>query len=56
LPSSLPLAADRRNHPADDLLSYIATSTDLALEDVVNTAIIIAVAGHETTANLPAQQ
>lgn len=48
----LPLAADRRTHPSDDLLSYIATSTELDLEDVVNTAIIIAIAGHETTANL----
>lgn len=48
----LPLAADRRSHPGDDLLSYIATSTELDLEDVVNTAIVIAVAGHETTANL----
>jgi cytochrome P450 len=50
----LPLSADRRTHPTDDLLSYIATSTDLDLdlEDVVSTAILIAVAGHETTANL----
>jgi cytochrome P450 len=48
----LPLAADRRAHPADDLLSYIATAPDLELDDVVVTAVIIAVAGHETTANL----
>ncbi|MEW5810699.1 MAG: cytochrome P450 [Actinomycetota bacterium] len=48
----LPLAADRRAHPGDDLLSYIATDRALELEDVVMTAILIAVAGHETTANL----
>ncbi|MEE3751894.1 cytochrome P450 [Mycobacterium intracellulare] len=48
----LPLAADRRRHPGDDLLSVIATDTDLELDDVVTTAIIIAIAGHETTANL----
>jgi cytochrome P450 len=47
----LPLAADRRNHPGDDLLSFIAADTDLELDDVVTTAIIIAVAGHETTSN-----
>ncbi|OKH81680.1 cytochrome P450 [Mycobacterium sp. ST-F2] len=48
----LPLAADRRAHPGDDLFSFIATDPDLSLEDVVVTAILIAVAGHETTANL----
>jgi cytochrome P450 len=48
----LPLAADRRRHPGDDLLSYLAADPDLELEDVVITAVVIAVAGHETTANL----
>jgi cytochrome P450 len=48
----LPVAADRRGHPKDDLLSFIAADTDLDLDDVVTTAVIIAVAGHETTANL----
>jgi cytochrome P450 len=48
----LPLAADRRRHPGDDLLSFIAADSDLELDDVVTTAIIIAIAGHETTANL----
>jgi cytochrome P450 len=48
----LPLAADRRTHPGDDLLSFIATDPELGLDDVVVTAILIAVAGHETTANL----
>jgi cytochrome P450 len=48
----LPLAADRRSHAGDDLLSFIASDPDLLLDDVVITAILIAVAGHETTANL----
>lgn len=48
----LPVAADRRSNPADDLLSFIASEPDLQLDDVVLTAILIAVAGHETTANL----
>lgn len=48
----LPLAADRRTHPGDDLLSFIAADPALALDDVVMTALLIAVAGHETTANL----
>jgi cytochrome P450 len=48
----LPLAADRRAHPGDDLLSFIAADPALELDDVVITAILIAVAGHETTANL----
>ena len=48
----LPLAADRRSQPGDDLLSFIASDPDLQLDDVVVTAMLIAVAGHETTANL----
>jgi cytochrome P450 len=48
----LPAAADRRTHPRDDLLSLIAADPALALDEVVVTAILIAVAGHETTANL----
>jgi cytochrome P450 len=48
----LPLAADRRAHPGDDLLSFIGADPDLELDDVVTMAVIIAVAGHETTANL----
>jgi cytochrome P450 len=43
----LPLAADRRCNPGEDLLSFIASDPDLALDDVVMTAILIAVAGHE---------
>ncbi|WP_375488733.1 cytochrome P450 [uncultured Mycobacterium sp.] len=48
----LPLAAERRSNPGDDLLSLIASDPDLLLDDVVTTTILIAVAGHETTANL----
>lgn len=48
----LPAAADRRAHPRDDLLSYIAADPGLTLDEVVITVILIAVAGHETTANL----
>lgn len=48
----LPLAADRRVQPGDDLLSFIAADPDLELDEVVMTTILIAVAGHETTANL----
>ena len=33
-------------------MSFITADTDLNLDDVVTTAIIIAIAGHETTANL----
>lgn len=52
LTEMLPAAADRRTHPRDDLLSYIAAEPGLSLDEVVVTAILIAVAGHETTANL----
>jgi cytochrome P450 len=45
-------AADRRASPGDDLLSFIASDPSLSLDEVVVTAILIAVAGHETTANL----
>jgi cytochrome P450 len=48
----LPLAADRRTHPGDDLLSFIAADPDISLDEVVATAILISVAGHETTANM----
>ncbi|GAS95330.1 cytochrome P450 [Mycolicibacterium canariasense] len=48
----LPTAADRRTHPGDDLFSFIAGDPALSLDEVVTTAILIAVAGHETTANL----
>lgn len=48
----LPMAADRRTHPGDDLLSCIAADPRISLDEVAATAILIAVAGHETTANM----
>ncbi|MGV9791767.1 cytochrome P450 [Gordonia sp. NPDC003422] len=48
----LPLAAQRRTEPGDDLLSLLATDPRLDLDEVVMNAILLAVAGHETTANL----
>lgn len=48
----IPLVADRRVNPGDDLIHFMASDPDLTLEDVVINAILIAVAGHETTANL----
>ncbi|WP_419219410.1 cytochrome P450 [Gordonia sp. CPCC 205333] len=48
----LPLAARRRAEPQDDLLSLLATDPSLDLEEVVVNAILLAIAGHETTANL----
>jgi cytochrome P450 len=48
----LPLAADRRNNAGDDLLSFIASDPGLLLDDVIITAVLIAVAVLETTANL----
>ncbi|OCB11747.1 hypothetical protein [Mycobacterium intracellulare] len=47
-PTESTLAADRRSHPGNDLISVIAADSDLELDDVVTTAI----ACHETTANL----
>ncbi|GAB19245.1 putative cytochrome P450 [Gordonia effusa NBRC 100432] len=48
----LPLAALRRAEPQDDLLSLLATDPALTLDEVVVNAILLAIAGHETTANL----
>ncbi|OBB89972.1 cytochrome P450 [Mycobacterium sp. 852002-40037_SCH5390672] len=48
----LPIGAHRRQQPGDDLLSFIASDPELELEDVVMTSILLAVAGHETTANM----
>jgi cytochrome P450 len=48
----LPLAAERRRDPGDDLLSLIASDPALNLDEVVVNAILLAIAGHETTASL----
>ncbi|SPM26653.1 Mycobacterium terramassiliense ORFan [Mycobacterium terramassiliense] len=39
-------------HPGFMLSSYMSAGANLELDDIVATAIIIAIAGHETTANL----
>lgn len=48
----LPLAAERRRQPGDDLLSLLAADPALDLDEVVANAILLAIAGHETTAKL----
>ncbi len=48
----LPLAAARRSRPGPDVLSWIAADESLALEEVVFAALLLGIAGHETTANL----
>ena len=48
----LPTAAARRAAPGDDLLSLLATDDRLDLDEVVVNALLLAVAGHETTAKL----
>jgi len=48
----LPLAASRRETPGDDLLSLLAADRELALDEVVANAVLLAIAGHETTAGL----
>lgn len=47
----LPLASERRAHPDDDLFSLLAADPRLTLDEVVMNAVLLAVAGHETTAN-----
>lgn len=48
----LPVAASRRDNPGDDLFSLLACDRSLDLEEVVVNAILLAIAGHETTANM----
>ncbi|GAA1482116.1 cytochrome P450 [Gordonia sinesedis] len=48
----LPTAVERRTAPGDDLLSLLASDERLDLDEVVVNAILLAVAGHETTAKL----
>ncbi|MGY3554996.1 cytochrome P450 [Williamsia sp. R60] len=48
----LAVCAERRRRPENDLLSLLATDPGLALDEVVANAILLAVAGHETTAKL----
>jgi cytochrome P450 len=50
------LIAERRRHPADDLLSALVTVEDqgdrLTEDELLGTLILLLVAGHETTVNL----
>jgi cytochrome P450 len=50
------LLADRRTHPGDDLLSRLALAEEhgdtLSEGELLSTAILLLVAGHETTVNL----
>ncbi|MER5853312.1 cytochrome P450 [Streptomyces sp. NPDC002012] len=50
------LAEQRRGHPSDDLLSAFVNEPDPALrltrEDLAETAVLLLIAGHETTVNL----
>jgi cytochrome P450 len=46
------LVAAKRRAPTDDLLSDLAADTELADEEVAGMAILLLVAGHETTAKM----
>ena len=51
----VPLVAERRQHPGDDLISQLIGSTshdDLQVDELLGTCLLLLVAGHETTANL----
>ncbi|GII81538.1 cytochrome P450 [Sphaerisporangium rufum] len=46
------LVARKRTHPADDLISGLIGAGGLTDEELVNIAMLLLVAGHETTANM----
>lgn len=46
------LVAHKRAEPADDLLSGLVTSEELSDSELVGTALLLLVAGHETTLNM----
>lgn len=48
----LRLASERRTNPGEDLLSLLATDPALELDEVVANAILLCIAGHETTAKV----
>lgn len=52
----VPLIAERRSQPGDDLISALGASIGaapgMAAAEVIATALLLLVAGHETTANL----
>ncbi|MFJ9697648.1 cytochrome P450 [Kitasatospora sp. NPDC101183] len=46
------LAATKREHPEDDIISRLAVRDDLTPREVAATGVLLLVAGHETTANM----
>ncbi|MBE1469975.1 cytochrome P450 [Kibdelosporangium phytohabitans] len=46
------LVVGKRARPADDMLGRLITGTDLDDEELTNIALVLLVAGHETTANM----
>ncbi|MQS10865.1 cytochrome P450 [Streptomyces kaniharaensis] len=46
------LAAHKKEHPAEDILSRLAARDDLTLQEIASTGILLLIAGHETTANM----
>lgn len=51
----VPLVAERRETPGDDLLSALAqgsVGSDLEVDEAITMALLLLAAGHETTANL----
>jgi hypothetical protein len=47
-----PILAARRTHPGEDFISALLAVPELELHEVMATAILLLVAGHETTANI----
>lgn len=48
------LTAQKRDSPTDDILGRLAVRDDLTIDEAVSTALLLLVAGHETTANMTA--
>nr|WP_042191815.1 cytochrome P450 [Kibdelosporangium sp. MJ126-NF4]CEL20307.1 putative cytochrome P450 hydroxylase [Kibdelosporangium sp. MJ126-NF4]CTQ97533.1 putative cytochrome P450 hydroxylase [Kibdelosporangium sp. MJ126-NF4] len=46
------LVAAKRSHPSDDLIGGLMSGTELTDEELTNIALVLLVAGHETTANM----
>ncbi|MEV7026840.1 cytochrome P450 [Kitasatospora sp. NPDC093558] len=46
------LAAHKKEHPAEDILSRLAARDDLTLREIASTGVLLLIAGHETTANM----
>ncbi|WP_441248432.1 cytochrome P450 [Kitasatospora sp. McL0602] len=48
------LAARKRRTPGDDIVSRLAVRDDLTLKEAASSALLLLIAGHETTANMTA--